>query len=465
MAFKKNNLKKSALIPNLIGVTALCIVIFIGYYFIKDTSIFNFNIDKNNTLTKSGVIDKKQNIPDNNTNSEINILVLGRGGGSHEAPNLTDTIILASINLKTRIVSMLSIPRDIYTEYPEGLRDGKINGLYASVTHKYDSKKEGIKAIQEKITLMTGEEIDYYINVDFDGFKKIIDTIGGVEITIPENFVDYRYPDGNWGYKTLVFKEGTWIFDGENALKYARSRHSTSDFDRSIRQQQVIKAIKEKLNGSYFLTSPGKVKELYDVFINHVETNLTLPNILKLAYNLNGKGDYKIISSNLNDTCFYGSATCTKGGFLYSPSRDMFGGMSVLLVEGTDVSDLNNFEKLKKYTDIVLNYPKVYDENYQINIFNGVKVRNLASQLSNDIIKYGFNIPEKDSIGNADKIYEKSIIYYNNIDENSDTLKILNKFFDGKIIKTETPMFSETDAKIEIVIGEDYNTNVNPFKF
>lgn len=465
MAFKKNNLKKSALIPNLIWVTALCIVIFIWYYFIKDTSIFNFNIDKNNTLTKSGVIDKKQNIPDNNTNSEINILVLWRWWGSHEAPNLTDTIILASINLKTRIVSMLSIPRDIYTEYPEWLRDWKINWLYASVTRKYDSKKEWIKAIQEKITLMTWEEIDYYINVDFDWFKKIIDTIWWVEITIPENFVDYRYPDWNWWYKTLVFKEWTWIFDWENALKYARSRHSTSDFDRSIRQQQVIKAIKEKLNWSYFLTSPWKVKELYDVFINHVETNLTLPNILKLAYNLNWKWDYKIISSNLNDTCFYWSATCTKWGFLYSPSRDMFWWMSVLLVEWTDVSDLNNFEKLKKYTDVVLNYPKVYDENYQINIFNWVKIRNLASQLSNDIIKYWFNIPEKDSIWNADKIYEKSIIYYNNIDENSDTLKILNKFFDWKIIKTETPMFSETDAKIEIVIWEDYNTNVNPFKF
>lgn len=477
MWFKKNNLWKStAIIPNLIWVIALCLIFFIWFLLLKNADFFQIKVEKpssweTQTLDEQEVVNGKT---DKNTitpidikdEDKINILVVGRWWGSHEAPNLTDTIILASINTKSKIISMLSIPRDIYIDYPGNEEDGKINWLYAIYNFKSGSKKVGMDMLKKQITQMTWEKIDYFANIDFNWFKEIIDTIGWVEITIPQHFVDDKYPDENWWYKTLVFRKWTWIFDGENALKYARSRHSTSDFDRSMRQQQIISAIKNKLTGSYFLTSPWKIKELYEVFVNYVYTDIKLSTVIKLAYTLNSPGEYTILSSNLNDSCFYWSESCQKWGFLYTPSREIFWGMSVLLVDGTNIEKLSNYSKLHTFTDLVFNYPEIFKENYTINIFNSLKVNHLAWSLSNDIIRYWFNIPEVNSIWNTKTPYEKSIIYYNNIPTDSITLKALREFFTWSIIEVWAPQYSTQGAKIEIIIWEDYlEDNSNPFTF
>jgi LCP family protein required for cell wall assembly len=94
-------------------------------------------------------------------------------------------------------ISFLSIPRDLYVEYPDG-KDNKINGLYAKYAFKHQSKEKGIAILKRKISQITGEKIDYYVNIDFNGFIKTVDAIGGVDITVPQNFVDTQYPDGNW---------------------------------------------------------------------------------------------------------------------------------------------------------------------------------------------------------------------------------------------------------------------------
>lgn len=494
MWFKKNKIKKtSPLIINIIWVIALFLIFLLWIFLIKNISFFNFYVDESNK-DKIELINEKSfswktenedEVKQNETNNQsdkiidfinkkneqdkINILVVWRWWWNHDAPNLTDTIILTSINTKTNLISMLSIPRDLYIEYPEDENvkkdEWKINWLYAKYSFENDSKKIWMNILKRKITEITWEKIDYYINIDFDWFKKIIDTIWWIEITIPEDFIDDKYPDWNWWYRTLVFKKWTWIFDWENALKYARSRHSTSDFDRSIRQQQVIKAIKDKLTWSYFFTSPWKIKELYKVFISHVFTDIKLSTLLKLAYILNWSSDYKIISSNLNDSCFYWSDSCEKWWFLYTPQRSLFWWMSVLLAEWTDIENLNNYKKLQKYTNIVFNSPELFEENYKINIFNSLKINNLAWALSNDIVRYWFNIPIFNSIWNTPLSYPKSTIYYNNISEDSKTLELLKNLINAEFIKTDFPKYSKYEAKIEIIIWEDYLSDKNPFKF
>lgn len=479
MWFKKSTIKKSpnteqsALIPNLLWIIAIVIIILIWFYFIQNTQIFDFKIDKKDSLNpkiqnnKNQVSVKKEIEEKEQLKWKMNILIVWRWWGWHDAADLTDTIILASINSEDKIISMLSIPRDTYIQYPWKNKKSywRINWLYSKSTIENKSKKIWMDNLKEKITEMTWEKIDFYINVDFEWFKTIIDTIWWVEINIPENFVDDRYPDWNWWYRTLVFKKWTWIFDGENALKYSRSRHSTSDFDRSIRQQQVIKAIKDKLTWNYFLKSPLKIKALYNVFKEYVDTDLSLTTLLKISYTLNTKWDYKIVSSNLNNSCFYWSSSCTKWWFLYTPERSAFWWMSVQLIEWTNIKNLNNFEVLNKFSDIVFNNPKVFTENFKINIFNWTKLKNTASIISNDLIKYWFNIPMKKSIWNADKNYVNSIIYYNWINENSDTIKALKKLFTWEFKKTDLPYFSTDNAEIEIVIWEDFKWKNNPFKF
>mgnify|MGYP003999120819 CR=1 FL=1 len=486
MLFKNKKLNKILKITLYsIWVIIAIIISFLGIIFAKDISIFNkVSINENTGLAeliedikkedelefddlwKDETIEVKEIIKNNTNKSKINILVVWRWGWKHEAPNLTDTIMLASIDTNLRIISLFSIPRDLYVEYPwKNIEDWKINWLYAKYRFNSGSSKVWMNILKKKVSQITWEKIDFFVNIDFAWFTKLIDTIWWVNIVIPKNFVDTKYPDWNWWYRTLIFKKWTWLFDWENSLKYARSRHSTSDFDRSARQQQVIKAVKDKLTGSYFLKSPSKIKELYDVFKKYVYTDIPLSVVIKLAYNLNSDWDFTFLSSTLNDSCFYWSDTCSKWWLLYTPQREFFWWMSVLLAEWTNIDDLNNYSNLRKYTGLVFNYPNIYLENYKINIFNSLRINNLAWTLSNNIIKYGFNIPVKNSIWNTDKKFTKSIIYYNNIDSKSSTLKVLRKFFSWKLIKTNTPIYSKDNANIEIIIWEDYLWDNNPFKF
>ncbi len=479
MWFKKNSINKnSRLVPNMIWLVALCLIFLLGIILIKNIDFFDFKVDKDNSLNPNtqeesqtnNWNDKKteEDKSDKNQSSEddkINILVVWRWWWTHDAPNLTDTIILASINTKTKLVSMLSIPRDLFVEYPGKQSNWKINGLYAIYKHESWSTKTWMEILKKKVSNITWEKIDYFINVDFKWFIDIIDTIWWIEIEIPTHFVDSEYPDWNWWYKTLVFKKWTWIFDWDNALKYARSRHSTSDFDRSMRQQQVIKSIKDKLSWSYFLTSPLKIKELYEVFVNRVYTDIKLSTIIKLAYQLNSTSNFKVISSNLNDSCFYWADNCMKWWFLYTPNREFFWWMAVLLAEWTNSEKLNNYSLLHKYTDIVFNHPKILWDDYSINIFNSLNVNHLAWKLSNNVVRYWFNIPLRKSIWNTKESYKQSIIFYNNIDVDSEVIQVLKEFFDWKFIKTDAPKYSKQWANIEIIIWEDYLSEENKFKF
>jgi LCP family protein required for cell wall assembly len=104
-------------------------------------------------------------------------------------------MILAGLNSVHETITLFSIPRDLYVDYPGSSRQGKINRIYE--TFLSTSSSHGMEKLKEKITQVTGKEIDYYMNVDFNGFTEVVDALGGVEISLEENFVDYEFPDGN----------------------------------------------------------------------------------------------------------------------------------------------------------------------------------------------------------------------------------------------------------------------------
>src|SRR3990167_3149909 len=178
----------------------------------------------------------------------INILLLGVGGGEHDGPELSDTIMLASLRPSDQKVGLLSIPRDLTVEIPEyGWR--KINHVNAFG----ENKERGYGPIfaSEVIGTVLDQEIQYYVKIDFSGFAKLIDDIGGVDIFVDQPFVDEQYPTEDYLYQTVSFAYGSAHMDGKTALIYVRSRHGNncqgSDFARSRRQQQVMTAVKEKI--------------------------------------------------------------------------------------------------------------------------------------------------------------------------------------------------------------------------
>jgi LCP family protein required for cell wall assembly len=375
---------------------------------------------------------------------------------------LTDTIILLKANTEKKSINLLSIPRDLYVQYPwDEHFFWKINWVYQRYAYRKDTKY-WMQMLGEKITDITWEKIDYYVNVDFKGFIEIIDTIQWIIIEVPEDLIDYEYPDSNRWYRTLIFRKWIWLFDWEDALKYVRSRHSSSDFDRSLRQQQVISAIKDKILSTYLITSPWKIRELYEIFTKNVLTDLPLTKMLSLAYSFRNLSEFSIISANINDSCFYWSYTCSKWWILYVPDRELFNWMSVLLFNWTDISNLSNYELPKKYANITLNYPWIQTENLKVNILNSTKTNNLANTLSNDVMKYWFNVSK---LWNTSEELEKTVIYYNNVLENSQTLKALKLFFVWEFIQIDIPKYSQDGANFEIILGKDYLNKENIFKF
>jgi len=228
------------------------------------------------------------------TNGRVNILLLGVGGGEHEGPDLTDTIIVASFYLSQKTLSLISIPRDIWSDT---LKD-KVNSAYHYGEEK--NSGEGLTLASTATEEIIGIPIHYAMVIDFSQFEDLIDYIGGVDITVPVAFVDSSYPiagrenDECQGdqtyvcrYQTVEFSEGLQHMDGKRALMYVRSRHAEgnegNDFSRGRRQQDVIIAIKAKILALEPWYHPDMSMRLFQSFDNATKTNLTIGQLLALG--------------------------------------------------------------------------------------------------------------------------------------------------------------------------------------
>ena len=280
---------RKKIIPIIIGIVLLAVV---GKLIASNLNTFSFLFQ----LAFNRGIQLKQN-----TKSQINVLLLGIGGGNHDGPNLTDTIMIANIDQKNDKVTLISIPRDLW--FPD--INQKINAAYAIGEAK--NKGSGLVLAEAAVAKITGQEIDYGVRIDFSGFVKAVDIIGGLDINVDNNFDDYQYPidgqeDNPCGhsqeelqslantpegqlpsvfpcrYKHLHFDKGLTHMDGETALEFVRSRHAIgaegSDFARSKRQEKVIKAFKDKVLSVQTILNPSKIINLYETLKSSIDTDI-----------------------------------------------------------------------------------------------------------------------------------------------------------------------------------------------
>lgn len=175
----------------------------------------------------------------------LTVLILGSDVRKNIIGERTDTIIVASIDPATGKVSLISLPRDTVNVpiAPGRAYPGRINGLYGEL-QRSTGKKKALSKTREALAYAFGTEIDYYALVDFSGLVRLIDSIGGVQVTLDEALID---PTMHLDSRGLRLKAGTHRLSGKEALAYARSRHTSDDYDRSRRQQQVILAAAEQV--------------------------------------------------------------------------------------------------------------------------------------------------------------------------------------------------------------------------
>jgi len=382
------------------------------------------------------------------------ILLTGRWWWNHDAPDLTDTLIVAGINPKEQSISMLSIPRDLYVQYPGSTQKWRINGIYEHNLAQW--RDFAISQLQSKLWEIIWKEIDYYLSVDFQGFIEIVNTLGWVEVTLEENFVDYEYPDGNLGYKSFILRKWTWNLDGEVALMYARSRHSSSDFDRSLRQQEILSSLRSKVWELWYFRDRKKIIELYNLFTQYVETNMSVANMVGIGLEIRSWEDTTTASFNLNDSCYEWSLTCWPWGFLYLPIRDYFWGASVLLSKWSDVNNLDVFDEIHNFADIIYELPNVFRNQDEIIIYNTTDIPLYAWMLSTVLKPYGFMVDEKTGTQSyKEKEFENSVLYYNGINWDDSTLKWLQKILGIPVKKIDTPFIIGSNARIEIFLADD----------
>lgn len=218
------------------------------------------------------------------SNATTNIVLLGNDVDQADGGR-TDSIIVVSINRDTKTAAMLSLPRDLYVVIP-GWQMSKIN-LALPHGHGVEyAHGAGGGLIKDTIEYNLGIPIDYYARIGFDGFKQVVDTLGGIEIISNCGLRDWRLispeldqtVEENWEQFTL--EPGIHEMDGDLALWYARSRRTSSDFERGRRQQQVLRAIFDK---GLQRNTLADIPELWQTYRQSVETDLTLPVMLELA--------------------------------------------------------------------------------------------------------------------------------------------------------------------------------------
>lgn len=224
-------------------------------------------------------VPRPESVPNWSQRERVNILLLGVDQRpDEEGPWRSDTMIVVSVDPKTMMAGALSIPRDLYVDIP-GYGDRRVNMAHF-LGDAYDYPGGGPGLAMKTVEYNLGVPIHYYVRIDFQGFREIVDYLGGITINVEEEIWDYRYPDGQYGYTTIHIPAGTQHMDGQMALQYARTRHSGTDFDRLRRQQQVLMAMRDK---ALRLDLIPRIPALASAMGQTVSTNLQLGEVVTLA--------------------------------------------------------------------------------------------------------------------------------------------------------------------------------------
>jgi len=273
-ALKEKTLKpKKTIFINLGVLTSIAFIIIFSIGIVKSFSKIDYNV----------IIDAVTEDILTDGYNHTNILVLGTGGKYHEGSDLTDTIMVASIDDDNKLVTMVSIPRDTWIK-DDIVGNSKINEFYFYAKRHYDDSSQGLEHLKDKVEDLMGIPIHYYVKINFDGFTDLIDVIGGIDIFVEKTINDPYYPkDGTYDYEPFYIEAGYQNLDGSTALKYARSRKTTSDFDRANRQQQIIYAIKEKALQTNILFSKSKIEEILETLKDNIDTNIGAEELLILG--------------------------------------------------------------------------------------------------------------------------------------------------------------------------------------
>lgn len=369
------------------------------------------------------------------SDDRVNIALLGVAGATEQGGYLTDSILIASLHTRTGTVSLLSLPRDLWIESPVDSR--KINSIY-SVARARFGKERALEVVKIALADFTNTHIDYAAVIDFTIFEDVIDQLGGIEMYIPQTINDPMYPDENFGFQRFLIRQGVQELDGATALKYARSRQTTSDYSRAARQQDLLFAMKEKAFERGLLTNMRELTTLYELYTRYVNTDISLNSAIGLAKDMRLMQKDQIKQFVLSDD------PTLPGGLLYAPAKAGYGGQFVLRPSDTNEIDL--------FFALVFRGGEILHQEASIEVLNGSGVEGKATFAKRRLEQLGLKVTR---VANYE---EGATLSGNQVQLRSDgdvldTLDFLKEVYDAREAKKERATIANDATDIRLILG------------
>jgi len=365
--FKDNSLQKLIIkINNFIKENKILVIIFISLFIIEliAGSLYLYLIRQKKEKVNSSIPQEESIITNSEpkTDKNINVLLLGMGGEEHSGGTLSDSITLININPEEKKANIISIPRDLWVAIPTDWNNetyNKINASYAigvDDSVRYPNKKPEFKGklgggnlSKYVIEKVTGIPVDYFVAINFSNYIDVINILGGIEINVEKPFDDYFYPvkglenetcgfsaekiaelhqkysgfelekQFTCRYEHLHFEKGKQNMDGETALKFVRSRHSSQyggDFARSERQHEVLEALREKIISKNILS---KGNEILQKLNKSVSTDIDFNLLKQILEPLGDITQYQINHIYITEENLLNSSKSSNGQYILQP--------------------------------------------------------------------------------------------------------------------------------------------------
>lgn len=366
----------------------------------------------------------------------VNILLLGIGDSTHAGSLLSDTVLVASIEPQDKTVTMVSLPRDLYVPIP-GHGSDKLNAA-----HSYGEQQktgQGPELARQVVSKVLNIPIQYYARADFTGFRKIVDTLGGVPLTVTTSLYDPEYPCENDEGRACGFtiKAGAQVVRGDMALKYVRCRKGNcgNDFGRAARQQEVLIAMRAKALSLETLTNPAKIVGLLDAIGSHAKTDLSLEEIQNLTTILKDVSADKTTTKVIDDE----TTNLVHSTWLH--------GASVVVPKLGD----GDFTALQDFTHELLTDRYIKREAAHIIVHNATGESANTALIRQRLSVYGYDLTSVDEIENTARTSLK--------DYTKNAKPFTRTYLERRFhINSEQADGRGSSADLEITLGSDFQS-------
>lgn len=367
---------------------------------------------------------------------QVNILFMGADYRQGQGHWRTDSLIVVTIDPVKERIRLLSMPRDLWVYIP-GYGHERIN------TVDFLGERMGVNnghadLLRQTIELNLGVPIHYYVRINFDGFEKIINTLGGVTVQVDcplqETFKDRRSPTG---WSRFAIEPGIHHMDGRTALLYARSRKTTSDFDRTRRQQAIMKGVWQGALAADVISDGPR---LYAVLRDSVETDLSLQDMLALGY-----VGIRIRPSGIRS--FYIDNTMVQGWT--TPA-----GASVLLPIPSRIAETLG-EMFSSEITVEQVERKVEQESSKVNVLDGIGNPDLANVLASQLRWKGLKVVKVQPADRTD--YPQSVIIDYGTRKKTQSLRVLCSTLGVQPEAVQMAQDSNSKVDFLVIMGRNYD--------